>query len=124
MGPQSTPFGVTQFENPDNEEDIVWLLVCKPSFILKEEAVKRAYGKEQVEAIENVLSNYSQSTLTDLVNKNGMLKFTLDNKEIVLKHKTHFYINAKDKQQQVDNSIVDSFKETVKAHEKELNKAD
>ena len=44
------------------------------------------------------MSNYSQKTLSEMVAQSqGTLKFQLDGKEIVLAHKTHFYLNAKDK---------------------------
>jgi hypothetical protein len=34
MQKQSTPFGVTSYENPENEEDVVEFFICKPAAIM------------------------------------------------------------------------------------------
>lgn len=101
MQKQSTPIGQTFYENPDKAGDIVHLLICKPAVIVETEELKKTFGGDasiNLDSIAQVLSNYSQKTLSDMVAQNqGTLKFNLDGKEVVLHHKTHFFLNAKDK---------------------------
>lgn len=101
MQKQSCPIGETQYENPDKEGDIVHLLICKPAVIMETEALAKSFGGDgsvNIDSIAQVVSSFSQKTLAQMVTSNGgTLKLQLDNKEIVLKHKTHFYLNAKDK---------------------------
>jgi len=43
------------------------------------------------------VGNYPQASFQKMVKKNkGKFSFNLDGKDIVLKHKTHFYFNLKD----------------------------
>lgn len=74
MQKQSCPIGETQYENPDKEGDIVHLLVCKPAVIMEMEELKKSFGGDgnvKIESIAQVVSNYSQVQLADIVHKNG-----------------------------------------------------
>jgi len=79
----------------------VHLLVCKPAVIMETEALKKTFGGDasvNIDSIAQVVSSFSQKSLAEMVTSNGgTLKLHLDGKEIVLKHKTHFYLHAKDK---------------------------
>jgi hypothetical protein len=101
MQKQSCPIGEAQYENPDKEGDVVHLLVCKPAVIMETEELKKTFGGDasvNIDSIAQVVSSFSQKSLAEMVSSNGgTLKLHLDGKEIVLKHKTHFYLNARDK---------------------------
>lgn len=68
---------------------------------METEALKKTFGGDasvNIDSIAQAVSNYSQKSLAKMVSENGgTLKLHLDGKELVLKHKTHFYLNAKDK---------------------------
>lgn len=90
--------GVTSYENPENAADVVELLVCTQAATLETDAIKKSYPDVDMDSLVKVMRNYSQDVLKQKVNSNsGTLKVHLDGKEIVLKHKTHFYLNARDK---------------------------
>lgn len=98
MSAGSCPIGETFYENPDNAGDVVHLFVCKPAAIVEAEEVKKSFPDVDPDFLAKVLANYSQASLKKLVDEqSGSLKLSLDGQEVVLKHKTHFFLNAKDK---------------------------
>lgn len=100
MQKQAAPFGEAQYENPDKPDDFAQLFVCQPAVVLVKEALDKSFGKDEainLESLAQVVGNYSQESFKKMVTANkGKFKINLDGKEIVLKHKTHFYFNLKE----------------------------
>merc|ERR1712086_1238937 len=62
--------------------------------------VQKSFGGDaslNLESLATVVNNFSQAGLQQMVSANGTLKVALDGKEVALKHKKHFYVNAKER---------------------------
>ena len=52
-----------------------------------------------MDAVRSVLNSFDAKALKSQVeNDNGLFKISLDGTDIELKHKTHFFLNAKERQ--------------------------
>lgn len=62
MQKQSCAIGEAQYENPDNEGDVVHLFICKPAVIMETAELKKSFGDDAnvIDSISQVVSNYSQ----------------------------------------------------------------
>ena len=100
MQKQAALIGETHFANPEDEGDVVTLYVCKPAASFVAAEVQKSFGGDaslNLESLATVVNNFSQAGLQQMVSANGTLKVTLDGKEVALKHKQHFYVNAKER---------------------------
>jgi len=91
----------TNYQNPNDESDEITLFICKEAVHLNEEAIKKAYptnGEElNINTLRALFGSFSQQSLRAKVEKDGgVFHTTLDNKKVELKHKEHFFFNAKD----------------------------
>lgn len=100
MQKQAALIGETHFANPEDENDVVTLYVCKPAASFVAEEVQKSFGGDasvNVDSLASVVNNFSQASLQQMVSANDTLKVTLDGKEVTLKHKQHFFVNAKER---------------------------
>lgn len=87
----------TDYENPDDASDSLTLYITKPTVQLDETEVAKLEGVK-VASLRSYLGSFSSEALkkTVLAN-NGVLTISLDDKEYQLRHKTHFFFDAKDR---------------------------
>lgn len=105
MQVQSTAIGETQYEDPDDSNNVIKLFICKPAVIMENDELQKSFGAKGVnlDSLAQVVSNYSQETLKKMVSNSAVVKVKLDGHDLELTHKKHFYLNAKDKEA---NSVV------------------
>lgn len=94
--PGAVVIGQVEFELEEKNETIT-LFICKPCVQLDEAAVSKAHPEVNLTSLRSYLNSFSHSALAKEMN-GGSLKLRLDGKDVELKHKTHLYLNAKDRE--------------------------
>jgi len=91
--------GETEFVNPDDEKDTVKLHIylAAPKFTAKLVEDFTSHGPNFVNDIRSYIIQHERKALAETVKANGGLTFTLNGVKVVLKHKVHFYLDARDK---------------------------
>ena len=64
---------------------------------MNEAEVKKAYPEVNMGSLRSYLNSFSQAALAKEL-ASGSLKLKLDGKDLDLKHKTHIYLSAKERE--------------------------
>lgn len=91
--------GETSYEQ-DNEE--LPIFICKQTVHVHDDEVRKSFpanGNElNLESLRALLGSYDITALRSLVEaNNGVFRVTLDNQELELKHKQHFFLGARER---------------------------
>merc|ERR1711957_740019 len=90
--------GETEFVHPKNnkEEVVMKIFLASPKFVNAK--MEADFGTHGPDFIQNV-KNYTPAAFEEKVKANdGLLKVTLDKVPVTLKHREHFFFNARDRQ--------------------------
>lgn len=97
---QGTPvvIGNVDFEHPDDESDKVMVQIClaAPKFTSKFESEFASHGSEFVKNLVSYVGQFNRKALAEKVLKDGGLTVVLNEVKCELKHKEHFYMDARD----------------------------
>jgi len=94
----SVALGETTYENPQDASDILTICITKQAPQLVDSAVQAAFPSVNIQSLKAYLNSFGQAHLENLVQANGgVLKINLDNTDIELKHKTHFFLSARER---------------------------
>lgn len=97
--PHAVKIGDTMFEMPDDPSERVniFIYLAAPKFN-SEKMTADFSSPEVVRDLKSVILQYSRQTLEKLVLAgNGNVQVTLNGQAFTLKHKEHFFIDARDK---------------------------
>ncbi len=85
--------------NPDDEKDFVKLFIylAAPKFTAKLTEDFAAHGPSFVNDLKSYILQHERKALAELVKANGGLTVVLNGIKVVLQHKIHFYLDARDK---------------------------
>lgn len=92
--------GETEFVNPDDEKDMIKINIylAAPKFTAKVAEDFAKHGATFVNDLQNYVLQHDRKVLANLVKDNkGTLSVVLNGVKVVLKHKKHFYLDARDK---------------------------
>ena len=92
--------GETEFTNPDDENDKVKLRIylAAPKFTSKLDEDFSQHGPTFVNDLKSYVSQFDRKSLSNMVNANqGRVQVVLNGVKLVLEHKVHFYLDARDK---------------------------
>lgn len=96
--------GTTEFVNPDNEKDHVAINIylAGPKFnVARMEEEFAAHGPNFVKDLRSYFSHFDRASLAALVkSSNGAVSVSLDGKKVTLKHKEHFWLDAREQHSQ------------------------
>jgi len=96
--PGGVALGETSYENPQDASDVLTLYITKQAPQLVDSAVQAAFPSVNIQSLRAYLHSFGQGHLESLVQANGgVLKINLDNTDIELKHKTHFFLSARER---------------------------
>jgi len=94
--------GETEFVHPKNnkEEVVMKIFLASPKFDnAKMEADFGTHGPDFIQNVKNYVNNFTPAAFEEKVKANdGLLKVTLDKVPVTLKHREHFFFNARDRQ--------------------------
>lgn len=99
LQPNQVFIGETEFTNPDDDTDSVKLTIylAAPKFTAKMEEFAK-HGPTFVSDMKNYVLQHERKVLADLVEKNGgKLHLVLNKVPVVLEHKVHFWLDARDR---------------------------
>lgn len=88
--------GKIDYELEEKKESIT-LFICKPCVQLNEAEVKKSHPEVNLVSLRSYLNSFNHAALTKELSA-GSLKLKLDGKDLELKHKTHLYLSAKDRE--------------------------
>lgn len=85
-------------ENPNDPTDQINIYICRPTVHVVAEKVKELGDDVNVEGVLAYLSSYRSEALEKMLHESGgVLRITLDNKDLELQHRVHFYLGARDR---------------------------
>lgn len=93
--------GSTDFVHPELAEEQVKLWVYLTSAKFNDANLTRDFANYEgnmIQDIKNYITAFSREGLKQLVEKNQSVALTLNGQKITLKHREHFYLDAKDSQ--------------------------
>jgi hypothetical protein len=85
--------------NPDDEKDFVKLFIylAAPKFTAKLTEDFGAHSPSFVNDLKSYILQHERKALAELVKANGGVTVVLNGIKVVLQHKIHFYLDARDK---------------------------
>ena len=93
----------TDYVNPENESDSVYLIICMPNISFDEAKLVAKFGHLNddkatfTQALKSYVTSYSQEALKRKVQENGgKLSFKLNGTDVELKLKEDFYFSAQE----------------------------
>lgn len=92
--------GTTEYESPENKEDVVTLYICRAQVHVIDDEVSKLLqdGPTTLGTVHSYLNSFdSEELLKEVTSNGGSLKINLDKKDFELKHKVHFFLNAKER---------------------------
>jgi len=96
--PNAVLIGETTYENADNEAEFITLYICKPAPQLDEAKISADFAGVQVDTLRAYLSSFPTAALAEELAKNsGKMAINVDGKDVVLVHKKHMWLSAKDR---------------------------
>jgi len=97
---QGTPvlIGETEFVHPDDEADQVNLKIylAAPKFTAKFETDFEKHGANFMKDVRSYVSQFDRKILAEKAVKEGGVSFSLNDVKVDLKHKVHFFVDARD----------------------------
>lgn len=93
--------GETEFVHPEDEADQVYLSIylAAPKFTPAFEKAYNQHGATFLDAARSYVAQFDRKTLESKVQKaNGCLSFKLNDVDVNLKHREHFFFDDKDRQ--------------------------
>ena len=93
--PGAVLIGKIDYETEDKE--CITLFICKPAVQMNEAEVLKAYPGVNMGSLRSYLNSFSSDALAKELGS-GSIKLKLDGVDLDLKHKTHLYLNAKDRE--------------------------
>ena len=98
MQPRAVLLDKLVHENPNDPTDQITLHICRPTVHVVAEKVKELGDDVNVEGVLAYLSSYRSEALEKMLHESGgVLRITLDNKDLELQHRVHFYLGARDR---------------------------
>lgn len=99
LQPNQVKIGETEFVNPDDEKDTVklYIYLAAPKFTAKLVEDFSQHGPTFVNDLKSYVLQHERKVLADLVKANGGITVVLNGIKVVLQHKIHFYLDARDK---------------------------
>lgn len=93
-----TIIGETTYENSQNAAEVITLYVCKPAIHLVDSEIVKSHSSVNLAGLRSYVDGFSQEGLATHIQSNGgSIKISLDNNDIELKHKQHFFFNGRER---------------------------
>lgn len=93
-----TVIGETAYENSQNTAEVVTLYVCKAAVHLIDSEITKSYATVNLAGLRSYVDSFSKEGFANHVQSNGgSVKISLDNVDIELKHKQHFFFSGRDR---------------------------
>ena len=99
-----TKIAETEYVNPDNEKELIHILICVPAVSFNEESLINKYGKYNsqkanfVNDIMNFLISHDKDALKRKVEQGqGKIRFKLNDTEVEVVYGEDFFFNANER---------------------------
>ena len=93
-----TVIGETTYESSQNTAETVTLYVCAATVHLIDSEITKSYATLNLAGLRSYIDSFSKEGFAHHVQSNGgSVKISLDNIDVELKHKQHFFFDGRDR---------------------------